>query len=542
MGRSVATMDGDRFGAARYRAFISYSHRDAVFGRRLHGRLERYALPARLVGRETSQGKVPRRLTPIFRDREELAAASNLTVEVRAALAQSNALIVVCTPNAAASPWVAREVELFRQLHPDRPILAALVAGEPHDAFPAPLRDGIEPLAADFRPTGDGPRLALLKLVAGATGVGLDALVQRDAQRRLRSVTAVTGASLAAVLGMGLLTAFALSARDEAERQRGEAERQQGKAESLVEFMRTDLRDKLTGSERLAVQRAVSQRALDYYAGQDPARLSPASRARWARLLQDSGKDDEEGGDLLASATHFRDAYALSSPLLEADQVNPRRIFEQGQNEYGLATVNYRKQRWPEAKAGYERYRDLANRLIRIQPDSIEYRRELGYAEGNLCSVAVEVGDKAGGLAHCTRALDVMHDVEVRMADARRKQAADLVTRHGDMANAYSAVGDLERAKAERLAQEAILDAEMAVHPKDRDLQADWVGLKHAQGALAYNSGDRAGALAFFAAGRGRAVELVAFDHEKVRARRLLAKIDMSIAYVKQNPAPRRRK
>lgn len=528
-------MDGDQVGVARYRAFISYNHRDAVFGRRLHARLERYVLPGRLVGRETPRGKVPRRLTPIFRDREELPAAHDLTVEVRAALAASNALIVVCTPNAAASPWVAREITLFRDLHPDRPILAALVQGEPAEAFPAPLCEGHEPLAADFRPAGDGARLALLKLVAGVAGVGLDELVQRDAQRRLRSVTAVTALSLAAVLGMGMLTAFALTARDEAERQRGESE-------SLVEFMMTDLREKLTPSQRLAVQSAVSQRALDYYAGQDPARLAATSLARRARVLRALGEDSEGRGDLATAQARFQEAYAVSSRLLAAEPDNPQRLYDQAQNEYGLATVAYRKARLDEAKAGYERYRDLAGRLTRIRPDSIEYRQELGYAEGNLCTVAVDTGDKAASVSHCAEALKVMQDVDARMVEARRRQAANLINRHAWMADAYNANGDVGRAVAERAAQEKILDGEMAAHPDDRGLQADWVGLKHAQGGLAYVSGDAAGAISYLAAGRARAAELIAFDPDNARARRLLARIDTSIAYVKHNPAPRRRK
>ena len=70
----------------RYWAFISYSHRDAAFGRRLHRKLETYALPRRLVGRRTAQGTVPKKLAPIFRDREEFAAAHDLSTEVRAAL------------------------------------------------------------------------------------------------------------------------------------------------------------------------------------------------------------------------------------------------------------------------------------------------------------------------------------------------------------------------------------------------------------------------------------------------------------------------
>jgi hypothetical protein len=131
---------------ARYRAFISYSHRDAAFGRALHRRLEAYRLPRRLVGLATARGPAPSRLSPIFRDREELAAADDLSVEVRAALAASGALIVVCSPNAYGSSWVSREVELFRELHPGRPVLAALIDGEPGEAFPPPC-DSPAPMA-----------------------------------------------------------------------------------------------------------------------------------------------------------------------------------------------------------------------------------------------------------------------------------------------------------------------------------------------------------------------------------------------------------
>ena len=73
--------------------------------------------------------------------------------------------------------------------------------------------ESVEPLAADFRSGGDGYRLGLLKLIAGILGIGLDELIQRDAQRRLQRVTAITAAAVLAMLVMGVLTAFALSAR-----------------------------------------------------------------------------------------------------------------------------------------------------------------------------------------------------------------------------------------------------------------------------------------------------------------------------------------
>ncbi len=203
-------------GPGRYWAFISYSHKDAAFGRRLHRRLEAYALPRRLVGRARADGMtVPRHLAPIFRDREEFSAAQDLSAEVRAALAQSRSLVVVCSAAAAQSAWVAREIALFRELHPDRAVLAAIRAGEPSDGLPPVLRqrtasgEAVEPLAADFRKGRDGWEHGLLKLVAGIVGVGLDELVQRDSQRRVRRVTAVTAAALTLVLVMGVLTVFA---------------------------------------------------------------------------------------------------------------------------------------------------------------------------------------------------------------------------------------------------------------------------------------------------------------------------------------------
>lgn len=89
---------------------------------------------------------------------------------------------------ARANRWVGQELALFRKLHPDRPILAALIGGEPSEALPEALLTNhgasIEPLAADFQKGLDGKRLGLLKTVAGLTTQSLDRLVQSAAQIR----------------------------------------------------------------------------------------------------------------------------------------------------------------------------------------------------------------------------------------------------------------------------------------------------------------------------------------------------------------------
>jgi hypothetical protein len=85
----------------KYRAFLSYSHRDKAWGKWLHAALEGYAIDKELVERETPRGPIPKTLRPIFRDREEFAAGPSLSEQTLAALEASQLLVVICSPNAA---------------------------------------------------------------------------------------------------------------------------------------------------------------------------------------------------------------------------------------------------------------------------------------------------------------------------------------------------------------------------------------------------------------------------------------------------------
>lgn len=241
-------------GAFRYLAFISYSHRNKKEAAWLHAALERYRIPRHLVGRETPLGPVPARLAPIFRDRDELPASGNLGAELMAALAAARFLLVIASPASAASRWVNEEIKAFKRLHGADRVLALVVDGEPNSADPArealppALRfqlgpDGelsdepAEPIAADLRREADGRRLAFLKLAAGLSGVRLDELVQREAQRRARRLTIVASAALAGMTLTSGLAAYAYLQRNEAVRQRAIAERESETARATADYL-----------------------------------------------------------------------------------------------------------------------------------------------------------------------------------------------------------------------------------------------------------------------------------------------------------------
>jgi hypothetical protein len=217
-----------------YRAYISYSHSDEAWAAWLQRALELYRVPRKLVGKETGAGHVPARIRPVFRDREDLSSAVDLEVTVKQALANSENMIVICSPEAVASRWVNEEIREFAALGRADRIFSINVDGDPVDdgsltaCFPTALAEigQREPLAADVRKWADGKHVAKLKVIAGLLGLRLDELRQRDLQRRHKRH---------AMVGLGLIAAVTLAVMTVASQVSERHERE--KAEQLATFI-----------------------------------------------------------------------------------------------------------------------------------------------------------------------------------------------------------------------------------------------------------------------------------------------------------------
>jgi hypothetical protein len=463
----------------RYSAFISYSHRDAVVARWLHGQLERYRFPRRLIGRMTRRGPVPARLGRIFRDREEFPADTSLSHAVERAIAASDALIIVGSPDAANSPWVAREIETFRQVRPDGPILIALARGEPADAFPpAALTDGNEPLAADLRKQGDGRRLGLLKLLAGLIELPLGDLVQRDAQRRLRRVTAVTVAALIGLLALTASSVVAIRARHEAEQRRTAAE-------GLIEFMQTDLRQRLKEVNRLDVLTTANRHALAYYAGQDLDALRLNELARRARILQAMGEDDLlERKQPEDAQRAFGEAYRTTTALLARDPNDPDIVFTHAQSEYWIGALAWERRDLVAAGRAFENYDALAERLVTLAPRDPRSLREIGYATGNLCTLREAQQQVTGLLDLCRESLRAMQQVAAMHPDDPEAWR-DVANRQAWVADVYrKQLHDLPAARRHRDAEAAIVARMLRRAPTDAQWQRKRIWSERAIAAL----------------------------------------------------------
>src|SRR6478735_848754 len=332
--RSVASRLRRASPQQRFMAFLSYSHQNAEDADWLHEALEEFRVPPSLVGKLTEMGPVPKRLTPIFRDRHELAAAGDLSEEIEEAM--------------AGSRFIDEEIVCFKRLHGEERILAAIIDGVPfasnmpgreaEECFPPALRIHYdrrghstqvqaEPIAADLRDTANGRRMGLYKLVAGMLGIRLDDLAQREAHRRNRHLILVTAASIAGMLVTSGLAYMAVEARDEARDQRRQADK-------LVGFMLGDLRDKLEPLGRLDVLDSVGARALAYYEGQDKAQLSDEALSQRSKALTLMGEMANARGDLGGALARYREAMEGTAEALRRAPDDPQRLFDHAQNVF----------------------------------------------------------------------------------------------------------------------------------------------------------------------------------------------------------------
>ncbi len=218
--------------------FVSYAHEDVGLARALASGLSR-------VGKPWWR----RRSLHVFRDETVMTASADLWDSIRGPLEDSAWFVSIISPAAAASPWVAREIDWWVTNRGDDHLLVVLADGtcdwdpDHNDwsptatAVPPPLRgafDG-EPRWVDATWTATHPDLTrrdgrfldlLAELAAPVQHTTKDAIVGEELKQHRRTVRTVTAAAtllfllaVAAIIG----AVVALDQRDQAEHRRQQA-------------------------------------------------------------------------------------------------------------------------------------------------------------------------------------------------------------------------------------------------------------------------------------------------------------------------------
>jgi WD40 repeat protein len=275
--------------ADRYEAFISYAHQgDLMMARALRRGLHDFAKPWYRL-----------RAVNVFLDDVSMCATTGLRRDLESALSDASFLILLASPAAADSTWVAREVEFWRTHKKMDHLLIVLTEGdivwddESNDfdwerttALPRTVMSGAfaeEPRYTELRwCRGDRDRviardarfqLCVADLAAPLHGKRKDALIGDDVRFHRRAVTLARGvvATMVAIIAaLALVANVALVQRAQAVKQRNAAERASLEAtreRNAANRAQTDLlREKnkaVTAGREAALQRQAAVEARD---------------------------------------------------------------------------------------------------------------------------------------------------------------------------------------------------------------------------------------------------------------------------------------
>lgn len=161
----------------KYVAFISHSHEDRNWAKKLHRNLENYRIP-NIIRKEFGDG-LRKSLKPVFLDSTDLGLGE-LKKNLFKELDDAHFQIVICSPNCAKSDWVNDEVEHFIKIGRGNNIIPFIVSGDQKTSYPPALNTNI--LGASIIELSY--KRAVIKVIAYLLSLKFDNLWQRHVKRR----------------------------------------------------------------------------------------------------------------------------------------------------------------------------------------------------------------------------------------------------------------------------------------------------------------------------------------------------------------------
>ncbi|MEL7146247.1 MAG: TIR domain-containing protein [Bacteroidota bacterium] len=220
----------------KYKAFISYSHRDASpLAAHIEEALEGFAKPL-----------LKRRALEVFRDQNDLSASPHLWSDIERALQESEYLIFIASKESSQSKWCIKEVAYWLANKPVSNLLIVLANGsilwdEETEDFDWKATDVIpnclakvfqeEPLFVDFTAfeqqqnlQWDHPdfknKLVVLAATLHGKSVGdMHGTIAQQHRKSIRIRNAIIAALSILVFGLIVLTLYAIQLRDQADQE-----------------------------------------------------------------------------------------------------------------------------------------------------------------------------------------------------------------------------------------------------------------------------------------------------------------------------------
>ena len=411
---------------ALYDAFVSYSHlRDKPIAGALQSVVQTLGKPW-----------YRRRALRVFRDDTSLSATPSLWPSIEQALGQSRFLILLASPEAAASPWVNKEISFWLEKKGPETLLIALTDGELawdeavgdfgwREGMPLPPvltgRFASEPKWVDLRAyrAGADPRDAKFTelaadFAAAIHGIPKEDLLSQEVRQQRRALRLAWGAACSLLLLTGVAGwqwKVAIDQRDRAEKTLAAATRA---ANSLIFELAREFRNR-TGMP-MDLVRKILERAQELQRQlAESGETSADLRRSEAIALMDLSRSLLALGDTKAALTAAERAREIMNRLLAGNPSNDSWRYDLSVSLVWIGDVRRAAGDRTGTLAAYEESLAIVRTLAAADPGNARWQAALGANLIKVGDARLDAGDRAAALS----------GYEESLAIARKLAAAD---------------------------------------------------------------------------------------------------------------------
>src|SRR5215470_984383 len=427
-----------------YDAFISYSH----------ARDKPIAAALQLVVQRLGKAWHQRRVLRVFRDDTSLSAAPGLWPAIEQALDRSQYLILLTSPEAAASRWVNKEVAYWLEHKSADTLLIALTDGalawdDARGAFAAdaPLPPALagqfssEPKWVDLTAFRDPAAVASERftelaadLAAAVRGVPKEDLLSQELREQRRALRL-------AWLAASTLLVFAAAAVWQwraAVEQRNRAERSLAVATDTANTLVFDLAQELR--DRAGMPIALVRKILDRAEAlqrqlADSRETTPDLRRSESVALNELAEAFVAQGDVARALAAAERSRAVMTELVASNPDNTKWQRDLSISHDRLGEVLLLAGRREEALGAYRKSFVIRERLALADPGNPDWQRDLAISHDNIGSVLLTTGGGEDALASYRKGL------AIKQALASRDPANGQWQR--DLAKSHEFVGEV---------------------------------------------------------------------------------------------------